>query len=258
MSPLVALEPATLITLAFIGGFTASFAGVVMMAQSSVKRSLAYSTVAQMGFMMLQCGLGAFSAAMLHILAHSLYKAYAFLNSGSVVSQSLAVGQSKAPTNGLGATAACLAAAAATTLVAYFTIGYAAGIDIGAKAGGLVLAFILCLALTTWGWRVFSLGRTAATITGLVGLVGLCLTYLLSYFAVDHLVSATIPAVRLPATVELVLLGLAMTFAALMALYALARKLGSPSWLIPLRVHAANGFYVDALYHRLFSPLVKS
>jgi NAD(P)H-quinone oxidoreductase subunit 5 len=47
--------------------------------------SLAYSTIAQMGFMMLECGLGAFSAALLHILAHSLYKAHAFLSSGSVI-----------------------------------------------------------------------------------------------------------------------------------------------------------------------------
>ena len=58
--------------LAVIGGFTAVFAGLVMMTQANVKRALGYSTVAQMGFMMLQCGLGAFSAAMLHIIAHSM------------------------------------------------------------------------------------------------------------------------------------------------------------------------------------------
>ncbi len=56
-----------------------------MLTQTSIKVSLAYSTVAQMGFMMLECGLGAFPAALLHILAHSLYKAHAFLSSGSVI-----------------------------------------------------------------------------------------------------------------------------------------------------------------------------
>ncbi len=64
---------------------TACFAAMVMLTQSSVKGALAYSTIAQMGFMMLQCGLGAFSAAMLHIVAHSLYKAHAFLSSGGVI-----------------------------------------------------------------------------------------------------------------------------------------------------------------------------
>ena len=88
MSPLVALAPSALMTLAVVGAFTACFAGVVMMTQPSIKRALAYSTIAQMGFMMLQCGLGAFAAAMLHILAHSLYKAHAFLSSGSVIAQS--------------------------------------------------------------------------------------------------------------------------------------------------------------------------
>ena len=55
------------------------------MCQTNNKVSLAYSTVAQMGFMLLQCGLGAFSTAVLHLIAHSLYKAHAFLSSGSVV-----------------------------------------------------------------------------------------------------------------------------------------------------------------------------
>ena len=71
--------------LALLGGFTALFGSVVMLTQTSIKVSLAWSTVAQMGFMMLECGLGAFSAATLHIVAHSFYKAHAFLSSGSVI-----------------------------------------------------------------------------------------------------------------------------------------------------------------------------
>ena len=58
---------------------------MVMMTQTNVKASLAYSTVAQMGFMLFECGLGAFSLAVLHIVAHSLYKAHAFLSAGSVI-----------------------------------------------------------------------------------------------------------------------------------------------------------------------------
>ncbi|MHA7872722.1 MAG: proton-conducting transporter transmembrane domain-containing protein, partial [Hyphococcus sp.] len=80
--------------LALIGGFTALFGCIVMLTQTSVKVALAYSTVAQMGFMLLQCGLGAFSSAALHLVAHSLYKAYAFLSSGRAVT---AVGRRKTP-----------------------------------------------------------------------------------------------------------------------------------------------------------------
>ena len=65
-----------------LGGFTALFGAAVMLTQSAVKTALAWSTVAQMGFMLLQCGLGLWALALLHIVAHSLYKAHAFLSLG--------------------------------------------------------------------------------------------------------------------------------------------------------------------------------
>jgi NAD(P)H-quinone oxidoreductase subunit 5 len=79
------LSPAVLAVLVMLGGFTALFGGLVMLTQSAVKTSLAWSTVAQMGFMILQCGLALFPLALLHIVAHSLYKAHAFLASGQAV-----------------------------------------------------------------------------------------------------------------------------------------------------------------------------
>jgi NAD(P)H-quinone oxidoreductase subunit 5 len=85
MSHILVQVPAALHMLAVIGTFTALFGSLTMLTQTSIKKSLAFSTVGQMGFMMLQCGLGAFSSALLHIVAHSLYKAHAFLSSGSVV-----------------------------------------------------------------------------------------------------------------------------------------------------------------------------
>ena len=85
LADIVVLSGPALETLVVVGGATALFGSVVMLTQSSVKASLAYSTVAQMGFMMLQCGLGAFPAALLHIVAHSLYKAHSFLSSGSII-----------------------------------------------------------------------------------------------------------------------------------------------------------------------------
>ncbi len=77
--------PVVLAVLVMVGGFTALFGSLVMLTQSAVKTSLAWSTVAQMGFMILQCGLALFPIALLHIVAHSLYKAHAFLGSGSAI-----------------------------------------------------------------------------------------------------------------------------------------------------------------------------
>ena len=78
-------SPGVLAGLAMIGGFTALFGGLVMLTQPAIKTALAWSTIAQMGFMILQCGLALFPLALLHIVAHSLYKAHAFLASGTAV-----------------------------------------------------------------------------------------------------------------------------------------------------------------------------
>ena len=66
------LAPGVLAVLVMIGGFTALLGGLAMLTQSAVKTSLAWSTISQMGFMILQCGLALFPLALLHIVAHSL------------------------------------------------------------------------------------------------------------------------------------------------------------------------------------------
>lgn len=71
--------------LLLIGGLTALLASVVMMTRISIKVRLAWSTCAQMGFMLVECGLGLYDLAFLHLLAHSLYKAHAFLLAGEAV-----------------------------------------------------------------------------------------------------------------------------------------------------------------------------
>jgi len=66
---------------------TAIMAGLVMLTRISIKVRLAWSTVAQMGFMILECGLGLYTLAVLHLIGHSLYKAHAFLSAATVVRQ---------------------------------------------------------------------------------------------------------------------------------------------------------------------------
>ena len=88
LSPLIETSAVAMDLLIVVGGLTAVTASLVMITQTSIKKSLAWSTISQMGFMMLQCGLGAFGLAALHILAHSLYKAHAFLSAGGIVARS--------------------------------------------------------------------------------------------------------------------------------------------------------------------------
>ena len=155
-SPLLQLAPTALLILSIIGAVTACFGAVVMLTQTSVKKQLAYSTMAQMGFMMLQCGLGAYSAAMLHILAHSLYKAHAFLSSGSVMTQRASTLGAKTETKSVSWVS--LAAASVAIVGFLVTAKAAVGINIMEKPGALLLGGILCVALTQWISQVMRIG----------------------------------------------------------------------------------------------------
>jgi NAD(P)H-quinone oxidoreductase subunit 5 len=85
LGTLVGDVPLAQAVLVVVGGITAVVAAATMMTRISVKVALAWSTCAQMGFMLMQCGLGLYDLALLHIVAHSLYKAHAFLTSGTAV-----------------------------------------------------------------------------------------------------------------------------------------------------------------------------
>lgn len=73
------------LTLFIIGAFSALYGAVISSTQPTVKTSLAYSSIGHMGFSLMGCGLGIYSAALLHLVSHSFYKAHAFLSSGSIV-----------------------------------------------------------------------------------------------------------------------------------------------------------------------------
>ncbi|MFC2028560.1 NADH-quinone oxidoreductase subunit L [Chloroflexota bacterium] len=75
----------TMSIIAFIGAFTALFAATIAVAQNDIKRVLAYSTISQLGFMIAAVGIGAYVAAIFHLVTHAFFKALLFLGSGSVI-----------------------------------------------------------------------------------------------------------------------------------------------------------------------------
>ena len=85
LSPLLVLSPMAMTWIAVIGAVTALFAAMVAITQSDIKKSLAYSTMSQIGFMIMACGLGAFVAAIFHLLAHGFLKAFLFLSTGNTL-----------------------------------------------------------------------------------------------------------------------------------------------------------------------------
>lgn len=85
LSPLIILSPYAMTFIFIIGATTAIFAGIVSLTQSDIKKILAYSTISQIGFMVMACGLGAFAVAIFHLLAHGCYKAFFFLSTGNAL-----------------------------------------------------------------------------------------------------------------------------------------------------------------------------
>ncbi len=82
---LYVLSPDTMAVVAGVGAFTAIFAATIGIAQYDIKRVLAYSTVSQLGYMVLACGVGAFGAGVFHLMTHAFFKALLFLGAGSVI-----------------------------------------------------------------------------------------------------------------------------------------------------------------------------
>jgi NADH-quinone oxidoreductase subunit L len=84
-APLFNLAPLTMGVVAWIGGLTAVFAATIALVQTDIKRVVAYSTISQLGYMFLGCGVGAYAAAIFHLMTHAFFKALLFLGAGSVI-----------------------------------------------------------------------------------------------------------------------------------------------------------------------------
>jgi NAD(P)H-quinone oxidoreductase subunit 5 len=247
----IALSPAALNVLIAVGGITALFGSVVMLTQTSIKVSLAYSTIAQMGFMMLQCGLGAFPAALLHIVAHSFYKAHAFLSSGSIIDLARA-SWSPSPSGRPHPARVIVAAVALVVLAA--AAGEIFGASLRQQPGVFALGAIVLLGLTHLvvnaldeRFNGYVLGRTLAT-AGAVAIAYFALQWLAREITAGAL--PPVQAARGPLDLAVVA-AIVAAFAVVTVLQSLLPgRADSPRWQA-LYAHVANGLYVNTLANRL-------
>jgi NADH:ubiquinone oxidoreductase subunit 5 (subunit L)/multisubunit Na+/H+ antiporter MnhA subunit len=251
MSDLVQASPLAMAALVLVGGFTALFGALVMLTQPAVKTALAWSTVGQMGFMILQCGLGLWALALLHIVAHGLYKAHAFLASGNAVA---AVDANRRPgpvaVPGMKGVLASFAIAVALYFLAAAAFGFAFGPKSPqALALGAMLVFGVAY-LVAQGLADAAPAELTRRVTLAAGAAAV------AYFAfqagADWLMRGTLPAAPVAGPLEWALI--VLTVASFGAV-ALAQAL-FPHWAhhpasAGLRVHLANGLYVNAAFDRV-------
>jgi NAD(P)H-quinone oxidoreductase subunit 5 len=232
LSPLIVQSDTAMAMLALTGAFTALFASVVMLTQASVKRCLAFSTVAQMGFMMLECGLGAFHLALLHLVAHSLYKAHAFLSTGAAVQAPLP------PRPRAAGVLTFIASLAAASLIVALT-GYALGVSPLAQP---ILTGIFTLAIA-------QLLCFASTATGLA----LALAASVAYFLLDRAAEHLIDAPRY--TAHWLAAPILAAFLLITLFQLQLPRLVHTRFFQALYVHARNGFYCNSLANRFTTAL---
>ena len=241
------LSPMALAIVALIGLVTAIVGSLSMLTQTSVKVSLAWSTVAQMGFMLLQCGLGAFSAALVHLVAHSLYKAHAFLSSGSIVEVARANAIAAPMPHG----DALISPARQTGAIAFLATGFAvAALAFSELRGELILIFVLGAAVMQMTLSALAtLPPGASRNSLLVQSAALGLAYFAIQGMAAWLLSPTLPTTpTVPAIVALIVItGFALSWWVQNA----ARQTPAPAWLGRLYAPLLNGFYANAIFNRL-------
>ncbi len=249
LSDVMIASPGALAILAVAGGFTAIFACLVMLTQTAVKTSLAWSTIGQMGFMILQCGLALFPLALLHIVAHSFYKAHAFLSSGNAVDQVGAIlkpGPVAVPNTKAVARAFLIAIAIYALISLLF--GPASKPPQAIALGAILIfgvAYLIAQGLADAAPRELTLRTAAASVAAAV-------SYFVLQAGAEWLMAGTLPATPAPGPLEWALIVLAV---ASFGLVALVQAL-FPLWAYHpaaagLRVHLTNGLYANAMFDRL-------
>jgi NAD(P)H-quinone oxidoreductase subunit 5 len=241
--------PGILAVLVMVGGFTALIGGCAMLAQPAVKSSLAWSTIAQMGFMIMQCGLALFPLALLHIVAHSLYKAHAFLNAGMAV-ENVASIRRPGPIAIPGAWAVIRAFLLALTIYGLIAVGF--GLETKtpqALALGAILIFGVAylIAQGLADAAPFALTRRTVAYS-----IAASLSYFVLQTLATWLTAGTLPATPAPGPLEWALLVLAvLSFAAVAVGQAMFPLWAYHPAAAGLRVHLSQGLYANALFDRL-------
>ncbi|MEP1087070.1 proton-conducting transporter membrane subunit [Algoriphagus sp.] len=237
-----------------VGGFTALFASVVFLTQTSVKTALGYSSVAHMGFSLLTCGLGLYPAAMLHLVSHSFYKAHAFLSSGSVI-EVIRAGKVKSSTRT--GSPLLIGIGILTALVIYAGFAWLWGINPQNELSLLVLGAVIVMGLARLATSAFdSNGSFKLKVQTSILLVLVTVTFFSLESGFHHMLSAQVPELVNPNSGELVLLAiLLLAFGITVFGQILAPTLTKKPGYQALAIHLRNGLYANALFDRVVRAL---
>lgn len=233
-----------------VGGATAVFASVVLLTQPSVKVVLGYSSAAHMGFMLMVCGMGAYAAALLHLVAHSFYKAHAFLSSGSVIDEARAA---KVPLpQRLGSPSRVLASLG-VAIAMYLPLAWLWGMDPTSDPVVLAIGAILVLGTTQLlAPALDSAGTGRAMGRAAFAAFGVTSAFFALEVGAHHLLYNTAPhGTGRPGVLLGLMAAVLVVFATVVGLQILEPAHGTSERRRRWAVHLRNGLYANAAFDRL-------
>ena len=237
-----------------LGGFTALFASIVFLTQTSVKTSLGYSSVAHMGFSLLTCGLGLYPAAMLHLVAHSFYKAHAFLSSGSVIE---VIRASKVTATKRVGSPFRIILGFLLAILLYTGFAFLWGVDAEKELALLALGGIIVMGLA----RLFTSAiDSEGSLKLMLQASLLALLVTMSFFTLEsgfhYLLSSQIPDLVSPSFIEIIFISIVLiSFGITVIMQILAPSLAPSPFYQAVAIHLRNGLYVNTIFDRMVKSL---
>lgn len=241
------------IVIVIIGGASALYGTLVFPTQPSIKTSLAYSSIGHMGFSLMLCGMGLYAASLLHLIAHSFYKAHSFLSSGSAI-DNYRLNLLNGGQHLKGSLWTILTGVLLTGII-FSGIVYLWGEQLNFQL--TMLGVIIVLGVASYNHTSFTLKK--GSINLIYKSVGISAAVLCSFFllesAVAGLISAQIPSVSDPALPIRILAILIVGLAGITLLTPIVMGNFENNMTHKWKVYKRNGFYIHLLFDRV---LIKS
>lgn len=251
------LDAATIapVLLFSMGAVTAFYGALVFTTQPSIKTALAYSSVAHMGFTLMVCGLGVYSASLLHLIAHSFYKAHSFLSSGSIVDKVRTKHASNF--NRKGSVWRVMLGFSIATFM-YMVVAEFWKINSNTEyqvfiIGGIVFTGIISLLINT----IDSSNYKYATFIILLATAGVLMSFFYFEQVANHYLNSQIPKLSEPTHLMMYLSGLTLLIFFFTAfIQTLSPILQKRNTFKNLGVHVRNGFYIHLITEHMVKSLV--
>ena len=254
MSPLMVESTSASMMLIIIGGFTAMFASIVYLTQPSIKVALGYSSIAHMGFSLLMCGFGVYSAAILHIVAHSFYKAHSFLSSGSIVdyirSRKIDLPKRK------GSIVNVIVTLLFTSSIYLFFCDLW-GLRFNDNPNLFIVGAIIALGVSQILVNIIDVKSSVATIALSILLTCLVMVSFFTFESMAHqiLLSEIPQYYNTSLVLQFAMIIVLILYSLVIFIQLLAPNLKQTSWSFQLGVHIRNGLYANVLFDRVIGSL---